>query len=360
MYKEYEYTNALVGDTEKGDLQQCLNLQGISFTHVMTYTQKIMGETPYDISRYPEYKAQSLREILATFEGESAENILLGNGTLELLYSILSTVSPRSVLLIGPLSEKYARICANLAIPYTVYSLQAKNSFAFTVQDAEHISVIQCEMTIVCSPNSITGALLSIPLLLYSINSPWLLLDFSCKEFAYTTEYYNDLLWKSLRPMLRQGVHLVTLCTFDHFFYSQSVPLAYIIAQKKHISFFEQKKSPYSLSPFAVDIGKKMIDSIEQYRQQLPKVVQDTYTLLSTLSTYPLFSEIYFSKEIGFVTLRMAKEYSAAQVHSYLLSKNIFVRLLQAHFGVPCTMLRIKAIEQMDEVYSALDAFLLE
>ena len=126
-----------------------------------------LAQVPLD--RYPDRQCLALRRALAEHHGVSLEQIVVGNGTAELLWSIATAFvrppGPRGsaryrVLILGPTFGEYHRSVRLMGADTHEYRAAAEDDF---VPDASAISrrLIEARPQIVClcHPNNPTGAL---------------------------------------------------------------------------------------------------------------------------------------------------------------------------------------------------------
>lgn len=61
------------------------------------------------ITRYPDRDYRSLKKAISKYTGVSADHIVIGNGSTELISLLISTRTPKKALVLGPTYSEYAR-----------------------------------------------------------------------------------------------------------------------------------------------------------------------------------------------------------------------------------------------------------
>ena len=139
-------------------------------------------------SRYPEFVPSSLIARLAEFSGWTADGIIAGNGSNELIQALLMVTveEGKRVLISEPTFALYRQITTVLGGEVISLPLNADLSYDVTaLKDA--VRDLQPEVTIVCSPNNPTGNQFdkqSILEIIDSLDGKLILLDEAYVEFA--------------------------------------------------------------------------------------------------------------------------------------------------------------------------------
>ncbi|HEX9788981.1 MAG TPA: aminotransferase class I/II-fold pyridoxal phosphate-dependent enzyme, partial [Candidatus Binatia bacterium] len=65
-----------------------------------------------EISRYPDPYGEKLKEALAEHHGMNPAEVLIGNGSTQLIYLLCAALRPRTALVVGPAFSEYANALA--------------------------------------------------------------------------------------------------------------------------------------------------------------------------------------------------------------------------------------------------------
>lgn len=177
------------------------------------------------IEKYPDISYYELKECISEFEDIKKENILLGNGAAEVLFSIVRAINPKKSLIMAPTFSEYEEAVNSVGGSIRYYYL--KEEYEFKIQ----YDVLECidddlDLIFICNPNNPTGVLTDKEMLLKILikakeHNVKLLIDESFLDFIeekltmanYINEYDNLIIVKSLTkffalPGLRIGYAL--------------------------------------------------------------------------------------------------------------------------------------------------------
>lgn len=109
---------------------------------------------------YPDPDSIELREELAKYLETEMENIIVGNGSVELIYLLAKMIKPKVVLLIHPTFSEYEFAIASEGGSVKILELKAESEFRL---DADQViqAMDDVEMVFLCNPNNPTGYLAS-------------------------------------------------------------------------------------------------------------------------------------------------------------------------------------------------------
>jgi len=198
-----------------------------------------VAERPWNL--YPDFESLALREAIANAYGFASENILVGNGSNELLAATIATfIGPdTTVALPKPtfaLYEKLVTIAGGTVIPIDIDP-------ATGLLPLEAILAAEAQVIIVCSPNNPTGGVLpprGIEKLLAS--GATVLFD----------RAYGDFALDSMPPLHER---LVTLSTFSKAWGLAALRVGWLAATGATAREIRKVKLPYSLNIISESIA---------------------------------------------------------------------------------------------------------
>jgi histidinol-phosphate aminotransferase len=279
-------------------------------------------------SRYPSLVPQRLHERLAEFSGWTAEGIVAGNGSNELIQALLMvTVGEETRVLINePTFALYRQIATVLGGDVISVSLNAE--FGFDVDALGNaIRDLKPEVTIVCSPNNPTGCVLSdddLHSLLESTNG-----------LIVVDEAYHEFAEHSVVPLLRQHENLVVLRTFSKAMAMAGLRTGYLLASPELTREISKAVLPYNLnvvSQTAAEVAVEMYE--DELRPLVRKIIAERARLYEGLSRISGLTTV--RSRANFILVRSAID--PKQVFAELLERNILIRdvssypMLSEHF----------------------------
>lgn len=296
-------------------------------------------------SRYPEFVPSSLIERLAEFSGWTADGILVGNGSNELIQALLmATVGEgRRVLISEPTFTLYRQVVTVLG--GEVVSVPLSPKMAYDVQALKAaLESLKPAVTIICSPNNPTGCAIAEPDLisLLEVSQGLIVVDEAYFEFAGETAV----------SLLERHDNLVVLRTFSKAMALAGLRVGYLLTTPALAREISKALLPYNLSLFsqtAAEVAIEMYDSKLKPLVKLILVERDrVYSELTGISGLEPVSS-----RANFIVVRSSVE--PRRVFDALLQRGILIRdvsaypMLQDYFRIG-----IGTPEENDQLLGAL------
>ena len=231
-----------------------------------------------EANRYPDGSHEELKQAIAEYVRESAdlannlttENISLGNGSDELIRSLLIATclgGEGSILVANPTFSMYAILAQTLGIPVVSIARQEED-FSLNLEAAQQaidkIDNPPIRVVFVVHPNSPIGNTLT------SKELDWLK---SLPEniLVVVDEAYFEFSQTSVAAELAQHSNWIVLRTFSKAFRLAAHRVGYAIANPELIRVLEKVRLPYNLPSFS-QIAAKI--ALQQRQLLLPLVTQ--------------------------------------------------------------------------------------
>jgi histidinol-phosphate aminotransferase len=267
-------------------------------------------------SRYPSFVPQRLHERLAQFSGWSAEGIVAGNGSNELIQALLMVTigEGKRVLISEPTFALYRQIGTVLGGEVLSVQLNAELSYDIDALTAA-VRDLQPEVTIVCSPNNPTGCLLSDDDLrsLLKLASGLVVVD----------EAYHEFAEHSVVPLLREHENLVVLRTFSKAMAMAALRAGYLLAAPQLAREISKAVLPYNLNTISQTAAEVAVEMYEaELRPLVRQVIAERARLHDALNGVSGLTPVRSSA--NFILVRSAID--PKQVYAELLKRNILVR----------------------------------
>ena len=113
------------------------------------------------ISSYPDRNYTDLKKAIAFYTGSSAEHIVVGNGSTELISLLISQRAPKKALLLGPTYSEYARELNLVGGTLEYYNLKEEQDFKLDISDLTDALKSDIDLLIICNPNNPTSSAIS-------------------------------------------------------------------------------------------------------------------------------------------------------------------------------------------------------
>lgn len=220
----------------------------------------LRNELP-SIARYPDPDCRELTERLATLHGVESEQIVVGNGSNELIYAIARAFQPKRVAIAEPTYTEYLR--ASLSVGAKVdHWLAEGNDFKFTTFDPE-----KADLVWLCNPNNPTGGMWTSSAGGARYLARWI------KAHPHTL-FVVDEAFMDLRPnmmlpralpqpidtYLPELLNLIVLKSFTKVYAFPGLRLGYALMQRPLADRLRGQLVPWSVSSLAQSAGIAALD----------------------------------------------------------------------------------------------------
>ena len=205
-----------------------------------------------EVARYPDTEATALRQSLAGRLGVATENIIVGNGSVEIIWLVAwAYLRPGdTVLIIGPTFGEYERASRIAGARVIAYGARAERGFQPDV--AEVIGLIQKErprLIFLCNPNNPTGVYLgreAVEHLAHASPDSLLIIDEAYVNFV-------EERWPSI-PLIERG-NVLVLRSMTKDYALTGLRLGYGLACSEIISALATVRPPWSVNALAQAAG---------------------------------------------------------------------------------------------------------
>ncbi|MCH1453597.1 MAG: histidinol-phosphate transaminase [Flavobacteriaceae bacterium] len=276
------------------------------------------NENPYNsiANRYPDPLQRQLKRTLAKIKGVEANQILLGNGSdevLDLVFRAFCEPGQDEVILLPPTYGMYA-VLAQLN-NVKVNTVPLNESFQLDLEGIMKQVNGNTKVIFVCSPNNPTGN--SIPL--EQIQS--LLNQFS--GLVVVDEAYVDFSTKgSAVRFLDDYPHLMICQTFSKAYGLAGIRLGMGIADSKIIDYFNKIKPPYNVNVLTQKTAFNSLNDQNTTKEHVKELLAERQKLEKELLNIDFVNKIYPS-DANFLLIQVD---NASKRYDQLLSLDIVVR----------------------------------
>jgi histidinol-phosphate aminotransferase len=210
----------------------------------------------HDWARYPEFVPTVLLEKLAAYTGWRADGIMAGNGSNEMIQSVVNSVVEKGVtaVLPEPTFSVYRQVITVAGGEVASVLLNADLTFDVPRLQAEIIER-KASLAIICSPNNPTGCTISRAELVDLLTST--------NALIVVDQAYLEIGGENFVPLLHEHPNLVILRTFSKAMAMGGLRVGYCLAAPELITEFNKAKMPYSLNFFSMTAAEVALDKQE-------------------------------------------------------------------------------------------------
>ena len=276
------------------------------------------NENPFEngVNRYPDPLQMSVKEVLAKQRNVKTNQILLGNGSdevLDLLFRAFCEPKTDNVITLPPTYGMYG-VLANIN---AVENKEILLSEDFQPQIEKIMEAVDEKTKIVflCSPNNPTGNSFSDESVAY------LLQNFNC--LVVIDEAYIDFSKKdSWINELDEYTNLVITQTLSKAYGLAGIRLGICYASAEIISVLNKIKPPYNVNELTQKRALDRLDKPEKIKSEIESIITQRSVLLKVLLDVDFVEKIY-PTEANFILVKVD---NANKRYAELIAKGIVIR----------------------------------
>ncbi len=283
--------------------------------------ETLKGSVP-SIYRYP-YKDELVRVKTAEYAGVAPENVIIGNGSDELIDLIVKTFRGPS-LGVYPSFSEYGIVSATNGMEYD--EVQLKGDFTFPLEEFLK-AADKANLLFLCSPNNPTGNIISPKDIEEVLN---------LGKPTVVDEAYYEFSNKTSLSLLPKYDNLIIIRTFAKAFALAGLRVGYAIASPEVISLIIRTKPPFNVNNLAQEAVLTALDDLEYMRDCVEKIKADRSILEKAISN----KFKVFPSEANFL-LFDTSPLSAQDCFNKFLDKDFVVRAFGSFKGFPGEYVRV-------------------
>ncbi len=276
------------------------------------------NENPYGtLNRYPDPYQMKLKEKLSALKGVPTENMLIGNGSdeiIDLAFRIFCTPSKDKALTFSP---SYGMYDVSAAInDIELIKVPLNDDFNIDMDAVSPYLSDEClKLIFVCSPNNPSGNCIQ------EEGIDFLLKNF--KGIVIVDEAYVDFSsTPSWNTRLANYPNLLVSQTFSKAWGLAAARVGIGYASRTILTLFNNVKPPYNVSAINQQAAIDALDNYAQFQQRLKNIVEERGKLRTELEKIDIVRKIYPS-DSNFLLVEVV---NAQAVYDDLIAKQIIVR----------------------------------
>lgn len=271
------------------------------------------------ILHYPDLRYKELTNEISKYHQVNAENIYLGNGAADVIYSLADCLNINKLLVLAPTFSEYEDAFAHKNTKF-VYFETAKTNFNVDVDNLiDTIKSKRVDGVCLCNPNNPTGKLIE--------KKEMLKIAEYCQEYKVKLiidEAFMDFVSEeeSLSTELNHYSDLFILRSLTKIFAIPGLRLGYLLTEnKKVLENLEKKAVPWRINCFADLAGRESLKDKDYLEETIHYVSQERLFLEKELFR---FKSIHFVESTcNFIFFSCELE---VNLQEKLLKKNILIR----------------------------------
>lgn len=306
------------------DLEKIEEIYGIKKEEIVSFSANVnpLGVSPLlrcalsekidAITTYPDREYTSLRKCIAAYCGTEYENVIVGNGSTELISLFIQIEHPKKALVIGPTYSEYEREIALGGGTTLYYPLKESDNFKLNVEDfLTHLNE-SIDLLVICNPNNPTSSSIRRGEMRHILDACkqhdiYVMVDETYVEFA------DDMEEISAVPLTNYYNNIVILRGTSKFFAAPGLRLGYAVTGNRDlIEAINTRKNPWTINSLAVVAGETMFRDREYIEQTKRLISSERARIFDLLKKNPDFK--VYEPSGNFMLVRILKENVTSQV----------------------------------------------
>ena len=307
--------------------------------------RRVLRSAINKIQHYPDPEGRALVRALAARHHIAPENVLLGNGTVELIYAIPAALNIRRGLIIGPTFSEFeralllsnARVTTVLAHPSDGYRqpvqdvLERAKSSRSSVSGKRRAPV---QAVFLCNPNSPTGQSIS-------RNNVYPLLEAVKRQGGCLIVDETFVEFCEEKSVLRRAVRddsLLVLRSFTKFYGIPGLRIGYAVGTEKTLRVVRDRLPPWSVNTLAQEAALACLQDVRYKQRTLQFFEKERPVFKRALERIPGFR--VYPSSANFFLVELTGSLTSRQVRAALMQRGFFVRDCSNYPGLHERMLR--------------------
>lgn len=305
--------------------------------------QALANYSQYHI--YPDPEQRELRNTLSEYTRISAEHIVVGSGSDELIDLVLRLfIEPGDkVLNCIPTFGMYsffAEVCGA-----KVLTIPRDRDFSIDPSAISNAIDKNTKVVFISSPNNPTGNTTSEEDILTLLDTG---------VVVVIDEAYLEFGGQTAIPLVLKHDNLIVLRTFSKWAGLAGLRIGYGIFPLKIASYINKIKNPYNVNVAARVAAIESLKDLDHLKQIVNAIIQERERLFSTLQGISLLHP--FPSQANFI-LCAVDNGMAREIHSYLKQKGIFLRYFETPLLENCIRITVGKPKQNNVLIQALEEF---
>ena len=299
----------------------------------------------HDWNRYPDFHPADVLQGLGELHGLSGENVLIGNGSNELIQAIFAgTVGVGTKVAIPvPTFTLYAMMVA--ANQGELIEVMLKDDLSYDLDAWRKLADEGEAHLLLCTPNNPTGSVVS--------KADLADLAQRTSKLVIVDEAYVHFGEEDLSGLVQSHPNVIVLRTFSKASGLASVRFGYALAAKELVPELNKVKLPYNVGIFGLEVARMAIEDPTVFDASVAPLNKERRRLEDALASMPF--DLVLRGMANFVVVRTPR---AKELFDGLYEQGILIRNIGGYpMLANCLRISVGTPAENDELIAALRAF---
>lgn len=273
---------------------------------------------------YPDPDSKGLKSIISTFYDINQNNILVGNGSIELIHLIPRALKAKNALIIGPTFSEYEFAVRLNGTKAFFVQAQEQNDFRIDLREIKK-SIPKADLVFLCNPNNPTGYLVP--------KNELLDIFYICKRYNTTLvideafiDFLRDVEKITLVIEAAKYNRLLVIRSLTKFFALPGLRLGYLVGQRRIVEHLAKFQYPWNVNSLAQAIAGDVFKAAEYINLSKNFIAEEKEYLFENLSQIKGLKVYRPAANFIFCKLENCRIWDSMRLNNRLRKNGIIIR----------------------------------
>lgn len=277
------------------------------------------------ITSYPDREYTSLRKCIAEYTHTDYKNILVGNGSTELISLVIQILKPSKALIAGPTYSEYEHEISLYNGRSHYFRLQEYDNFNLDIKALQKALTAEIDLLVICNPNNPTSsqidrATMRIILDKCKEKGIFVMVDETYVEFSEDYENITSI------PLTEYYNNIIILRGISKFFAAPGLRLGYAICGNRQLlKEIDSRKNPWTINSLAAIAGEIMFNDTDYIKETIDLISSERKRICSVLQS--VSSIKFYKPNANFILIRILKDgITSEHLFDAAIKKGLMIR----------------------------------
>lgn len=308
-----------------GNIDLIENKYGIDKNKIIDFSANTnpLGMPNVDINlncleKYPDVEYKILRHAISKYTNTNYENIIVANGSTELISLLIKIINAKQTLISMPTYSEYERESRIIGSSIKYYITSQENNFEIETEKLLNLLSLEPNLFILCNPNNPTGK---------CVSNLEKIISYCDKKniLVIIDEAYAEFFDESAIELINKYENLIIIRGTSKFFCLPGLRLGYAITSNlKIIDKINKVKDPWSVNSLANEIGKAIFNDKEYIKKSRDYISKEYQFIKNSFEKINLCK--LYDARANFFMCKILNSKTSNELFNYLLKKNLLIR----------------------------------
>lgn len=325
---------------------------------------RAITQARHALDHYPDPECWDLRQTLASCWRRPPDQIVVGNGSSELIHALPRALGFRHLLVIGPTFSEYATAMTRSGGRVTMVLADREKGYAPPLDRALRLMRVSknnrqgrraIDAVVLCNPNSPTGQACDADAVMQVARAAeqyrlWMIVDETFVEYCER---------RSILPRAAALTRVIVLRSLTKFYGLPGLRVGYAISQLEVAQQLCRQQPPWSVNAIGQAAAVAALNDTRHAQRSLSFMMRERARFMALLATLP--GCVVFPSHANFIFMEVPVGQHARKVTARLRGEGLLIRDCSAVPGLHSRSIRVAVRTKRDNnrLVKALSGLLL-